>query len=66
MHYILLTITMLVMFYILSSQDTQPMGVVRIKKRYHKNDMIKENSLQRQRQDTRHLSLLAQQWLFGG
>ena len=42
MHYILLTISMLVMFYILSSQDTQPMGVVRIKKRYHKNDMIKE------------------------
>ena len=42
MHYILLTITVLVMFYILSSEDTQPTGVVRIKKRYHRNDMIKE------------------------
>ena len=42
MHYILLTVTMLIMFYILSSQDAQPMGVVKIKKRYHKNDMVKE------------------------
>lgn len=42
MHYILLTITVLIMFWILSSQDTQPAGVIKVKKRYHRNDMIKE------------------------
>lgn len=42
MHYILLTLTVLIMFLILSSEDAQPAGVVKVKKRYHKNDVIKE------------------------
>lgn len=42
MSYILLTITILIMFWILSSEDAQPQGVIKVKNRYHKNYMIKE------------------------
>lgn len=42
MHYILLIITVFIMFLILSSEDAQPSGVVKVKKRYHKNNIIKE------------------------
>lgn len=42
MSYILLVVTILIMFWILSLEDNQPQGVVKVKNRYHTNYMIKE------------------------
>ncbi|TQR57711.1 toxin-antitoxin system YwqK family antitoxin [Campylobacter troglodytis] len=42
MIYVLLAITLVGLIFIVSGEEQQPKGVVRIKKKYHGNDMIKE------------------------